>query len=165
MRGILSALFLTNIHRTLLSMPTFIFRFTCALLFTLTLTPTFAQQRLPVKQLNIGIHVIQAEIAATEAQRQLGLMNRKVMGSNEGMMFIFDRPNAYCMWMKNTLIPLSVAFINSEGVIVNIEEMQPKTEVNHCASKPALYALEMNAGWFKRKSIQAGNKISGLATP
>lgn len=163
MRGILSALSALSIYNT---MPTFIFRFICTLPVTFaylfTCASAIAQQQRVTKQFNIGIHVIKAEIAATQAQRQIGLMNRQQMGQNEGMMFIFDRPNNHCMWMKNTLIPLSVAFIDNDGVIVNIEEMKPQTEVNHCASKPVRFALEMNAQWFKQKGIQPGSKISGL---
>ena len=121
-----------------------------------------AQQKLPVSQFAAGIFVIEAEVASTEAQRELGLMNRKELGSNQGMMFIFDRSYGYCMWMKNTLIPLSVAFLDDSGVILNIEEMLPQTETNHCAAKPALYALEMNAEWFKRKGIKPGTKITLL---
>lgn len=108
------------------------------------------------------MHVIQAEMATTEVQRQLGLMHRKILGPNQGMMFVFDRPQQQCMWMKNTLIPLSVAFIDNKNVILNIEEMQPNTERNHCATQPALYALEMNANWFKRKGIKPGAKVEGL---
>jgi uncharacterized protein len=134
---------------------TFLFR----ILLLLSCTSAFAQQLFPTQQFRIGMHVIQAELASTETQRQLGLMQRKTLGPNQGMMFIFDRPQQHCMWMKNTLIPLSVAFINREGVIVNIEEMQPQTENNHCAIEPALYALEMNANWFKRKGIKPGSKV------
>jgi len=140
-------------------MQTLILRAAGSILLTLIITSALAQQKLPVKKLTVRMYVIQAEVAATEAQRATGLMNRKTMGQNEGMLFIFDRPSGYCMWMKNTLIPLSVAFINSDGIILNIEEMPPQTEKNHCAMKPALYALEMNAGWFKRKNIKPGTKI------
>ncbi len=133
-----------------------------ALLFTCAITSAWAQQKLPVTKFSAGMYVIQAEVASTEIQREIGLMNRKVMGQNEGMMFIFDHPGNQCMWMKNTLIPLSVAFIDKEGVILNIEEMLPQTENNHCAAKPALYALEMNASWFKRKNIKPGTRIEAL---
>lgn len=128
-------------------------------LLTLQHAPSWAQQNFPAQQFTIGMHVIQAEMATTEAQRQLGLMHRKMLGPNQGMMFVFDRPQQYCMWMKNTLIPLSVAFINNKNVILNIEEMQPQTLNNHCAVQPALYALEMNANWFKRKGIKPGDKV------
>ena len=112
--------------------------------------------------LSAGIHLIRAEVAATPSERERGLMHRPQMGPNQGMVFLFDRPAAQCMWMKNTLIPLSVAFIADDGRILNIEDMAPHTEDNHCAAKPARYALEMNRGWFARHGISAGMKISGL---
>lgn len=118
--------------------------------------------KLPVKQLTAGMFLIQAEVANTDAARQRGLMMRSQMGNNEGMVFDFGEPAAVCMWMKNTLIPLSVAFIDVNGQIINIEDMQPQTLESHCAKKPVRYALEMNQGWFKQKNIQAGFKIGGL---
>lgn len=121
-----------------------------------------AQTKLPVKQLSAGIYVIQAEVAASEADRQQGLMMRTKMGSNEGMVFDFGAPAGVCMWMKNTLLPLSVAFIDGEGKIVNIEDMQPQTTDSHCAKKVVRYALEMNQGWFRQKNIKPGSKIEGL---
>ena len=131
-----------------------------ALLFNLT--QAGAQQRLPVTTLNIGIHLIQAEVAIRDDERAQGLMFRKNMGINEGMVFRFGSPNKVCMWMKNTLIPLSVAFIDEQGSIINIEDMQPETLEAHCSEKPARYALEMNQGWFKKKSIKAGSSVTGL---
>lgn len=113
-------------------------------------------------KLTAGIHLIKAEVAATDAQRQQGLMFREKMDSNNGMVFIFDQPNGQCMWMKNTLLPLSVAFIDDEGKIVNIEDMQPQTLDSHCSKKPVRYALEMNLGWFKQKNIKPGMTIEGL---
>lgn len=121
-------------------------------------TPT----ELPVTRLSIGIHLIQAEVAARPQEREKGLMNRPQMGSNQGMIFLFGQPTPICMWMKNTLIPLSVAFIAEDGSILNIEDMQPQTETSHCTIKPAIYALEMNLGWFAKRGIKAGSKISGL---
>jgi len=118
--------------------------------------------KLPVKQLSAGMYLIQAEVADTDAARQRGLMMRNYMASNEGMVFDFGEPATVCMWMKNTLIPLSVAFIDANGLIVNIEDMQPQTLESHCAKKSVRYALEMNQGWFKQKNIQAGFKIGGL---
>ena len=115
--------------------------------------------------LSAGIHVIRAEVAATPTDRARGLMHRPQMGANQGMVFLFDQPAALCMWMKNTLIPLSVAFIADDGRILNIEDMAPQTEDNHCAAKPARYALEMNRGWFAKHGISAGMKISGLPKP
>ncbi|MFC5475062.1 DUF192 domain-containing protein [Paraherbaspirillum soli] len=119
-------------------------------------------QHFPVTSLNVGIHLIKAEVATTEAQREQGLMFREKMGSNEGMVFQFGAPQGICMWMKNTLIPLSVAFIDETGKIINIEEMKAQTLDSHCAQQPAFYALEMNKGWFKQKNIKPGTVIEGL---
>lgn len=124
--------------------------------------PAAAQQKFPVMPLNIGVHLIKAEVAADDPSRQQGLMFRKSMGANEGMLFVFDEPARICMWMKNTYLPLSVAFLDKEGRIINIEDMQPQTTDSHCAAKPALYALEMNQGWFKKKNILAGTRVMGL---
>jgi uncharacterized membrane protein (UPF0127 family) len=121
-----------------------------------------SQARLPVTELRAGMHVIKAEVAATEASRKIGMMMRTQMGANEGMVFDFQESQQYCMWMKNTLIPLSVAFIDEKGIIVNIEEMQAEKLDSHCAKKPVRYALEMNKEWFKQKNIKAGTKIVGL---
>jgi len=123
---------------------------------------TPAQQKFQAIPLTAGMHVIQAEVAATDAERQQGLMYREKMGPNEGMVFLFEAPAGVCMWMKNTLIPLSVAFIAEDGKIVNIEDMQPQTMDSHCAKKPVRYALEMNKGWFKQKNIKPGSVIHGL---
>jgi uncharacterized membrane protein (UPF0127 family) len=122
----------------------------------------FAQQRLPATTLNIGIHLIKAEVAIRDDERAQGLMYRETMGMNEGMVFRFASSNQVCMWMKNTFLPLSVAFIDESGSIINIEDMQPETLVAHCSRKPARFALEMNRGWFKTKNIKAGSHISGL---
>lgn len=126
--------------------------------------PAFAQQptRFPVISLNAGIHVIRAEVAASDADRQQGLMFREKMGPNEGMVFLFAGPASVCMWMKNTLIPLSVAFLDENGKIVNIEDMQPQTTDSHCAKRPIRYALEMNQGWFRQKNLKPGSIIEGL---
>jgi uncharacterized membrane protein (UPF0127 family) len=112
--------------------------------------------------LTAGIHVIRAEVALAPDERSKGLMFRKALGPNQGMVFLFDEPAVQCMWMRNTLIPLSVAFIADDGRILNVEDMAPQTEDNHCAAKPARYALEMNKGWFVKHGIAAGAKISGL---
>ena len=124
--------------------------------------PAMAQQKFKTIPLTAGMHVIQAEVAATESEREQGLMYREKLGPNEGMVFLFEAPAHVCMWMKNTLIPLSVAFIDENGRIVNIENMQPQTTDSHCAKKPIRYALEMNRGWFKEKNIKPGSMIQGL---
>ncbi len=116
----------------------------------------------PVTRLQTGMHVIEAEIAANQPTRMQGLMFRKEMGSGQGMAFVFDEPSKQCMWMKNTLLPLSVAFIDASGKIINIEDMEPQTETNHCSGRAAKYALEMNLGWFAKRGIKAGDAIKGL---
>jgi uncharacterized membrane protein (UPF0127 family) len=125
-----------------------------------------AQQvaKFPVVSLTIGIHVIKAEVAANEAQREQGLMFREKMGQNEGMVFLLDAPSSVCMWMKNTSLPLSVAFIDANGKIINIDDMKPQTTDSHCSKGAAKYALEMNRGWFKQKNIKPGSVIDGLPT-
>ncbi|HEV7814072.1 MAG TPA: DUF192 domain-containing protein [Janthinobacterium sp.] len=121
-------------------------------------------QQFATTQLSAGVHLIQAEVAVSEAQREQGLMFREKMPANAGMVFVFDAPATQCMWMKNTLLPLSVAFIDAEGKIVNIEDMQAQTLDSHCSKKavPVLYALEMNLGWFKQKNIKPGTVIANL---
>ena len=113
-------------------------------------------------ELSVGIHRIPAEVANTDESRTVGLMQRKSMPTNSGMLFVFNQEAQHCMWMRNTLIPLAVAFIDGQGRIINIEEMLPLTENNHCAIKPAKFALEMNAGWFKRRGYAAGTPIAGI---
>lgn len=126
-------------------------------------TPARAQQpELPTTTLNAGIYLIQAEVAGTPATRSLGLMRRKAMAQGAGMLFVFDELAGHCMWMKNTLIPLSVAFLDERGRIINIADMQPLDETSHCASRPARFALEMTQGWFKQRGIVAGAAIQGL---
>lgn len=121
-------------------------------------------QQFASTQLSAGVHLIQAEVAVNDAQREQGLMFREKMPANAGMVFVFDAPGTQCMWMKNTLLPLSVAFIDAEGKIVNIEDMQAQTLDSHCSKKavPVRYALEMNLGWFKQKNIKPGTVIANL---
>jgi uncharacterized protein len=121
-----------------------------------------ALAQMPVAQLSAGIYLIRAEVANTFDTRATGLMFRKSLAPNEGMLFVFPDPEIHCMWMKNTLIPLSVAFIDPAGTIVSVSEMQPQTETTHCAAAPAKYALEMNRGWFAAKGLKAGTAIRGL---
>ncbi len=124
--------------------------------------PALAQSRFPVTTLNIGVHLIKAELAIRDEERAQGLMFREQLGANEGMVFRFPENRPVCMWMKNTFVPLSVAFIDETGKIINIEDMQPQTQDAHCAKRPARYALEMNQGWFRQKSVKPGAKIDGL---
>jgi len=121
----------------------------------------FAQ--LPAIELSAGIHLIRAEVANTFESRAQGLMFRKHLGPNEGMLFVFPQAEAHCMWMKNTLIPLSVAFMDAQGRIVSISEMQPQTETSHCAAAPAKFALEMTGGWFAAKGLKPGATLQGVS--
>ncbi len=121
-----------------------------------------ALAQMPVVELSAGMYLVRAEVANTFDSRATGLMFRKSLATNEGMLFVFPEPEMTCMWMKNTLIPLSVAFIDATGKIVSISEMQPQTETTHCAAAPAKYALEMNRGWFSSKGLKAGAAIRGL---
>jgi uncharacterized membrane protein (UPF0127 family) len=132
-----------------------------ALTFSMA-TAAFAQQQFPVMDLTAGMYRIEAEVASTQPQRMLGLMHRKSMPSQHGMLFVFDTPARHCMWMRNTLLPLAVAFLDEQGRIINVEEMIPETEDNHCAAQPARYALEMNAGWFKARGFGPGAAIAGV---
>lgn len=124
-----------------------------------------APARLPTVQLTAGIHLITAELAVDDRTRARGLMFREQLPPNHGMLFVFDRPGLHCMWMRNTLIPLSVAFIEDDGTIVNVAHMKPHDESSHCATKPVRYALEMTQGWFAQKGIQPGMKIGRLPPP
>ena len=121
-----------------------------------------AQSAMPVLELTAGFHRIEAEVAANDQNRQVGLMNRKAMPPQHGMLFVFNHENTHCMWMRNTLLPLSVAFMDAGGTIINIEDMQPQTEENHCARRPARFALEMNLGWFAQRGIKPGMKLNGI---
>ncbi|BAO28894.1 hypothetical protein SUTH_01094 [Sulfuritalea hydrogenivorans sk43H] len=120
------------------------------------------QPQLPLVELLAGMHRIEAEVAATSESRQIGMMQRTVMPPHRGMLFVFPEMAKHCMWMRNTLLPLSVAFLDEKGGIINIEDMQPRTEVNHCATRPARYALEMNLGWFRSRGLGAGFAITGI---
>lgn len=119
-------------------------------------------QDFPRISVSIGVHLVKAELAATQETRARGLMFREKLGQNEGMVFRFPAPRQVCMWMKNTLIPLSVAFIGADGRIINIEDMRPQTTDEHCSQQAALYALEMRQGWFKQRNIKPGELVSGL---
>jgi uncharacterized protein len=119
------------------------------------------QPRLPTVTLTAGMHNIVAEVARTPLQRQIGMMMRTAMAQHEGMLFVFDEPSPQCFWMRNTLLPLSIAFIADDGTIVNVAEMQPKSDDSHCSVKPVRYALEMNQGWFSKRGLKAGTKLRG----
>lgn len=138
-------------------------RLSC-LLLTLT-GPAWSQEtpqlNLPRVTLTAGMHLIHAQVAATHQQRAVGLMFRKEMPAGEGMLFVFEQPSSQCFWMKNTLLPLTAAFVADDGTIVNLADMQPQTEKTHCSTKPVRFVLEMNQGWFAKRGIKAGSKLAG----
>ena len=134
--------------------------FLCLLPFTAPAMAESTGMNFPVTTLKAGKHLIRAEVASTEAQREQGLMFRRELPKNNGMLFVFDRPAR--SWMKNTALPLSVAFIDANGTILNIEKMEPFTLDSHCSKGWIRYALEMNKNWFAKNGIKAGSKISGL---
>lgn len=121
------------------------------------------QMNLPRVKLSAGMHQIDAQVARTHEQRMIGLMHRKDMPQHEGMLFVFEQPAQQCFWMKDTLLPLSVAFLAEDGTVINIAEMAPQTLQSHCSAGPVRYVLEMNSGWFAKKGVKPGMKIQGLA--
>ena len=135
------------------------------LLVMLAVLPAAAQEgpqpRLETIPLTAGMHIIQAELAQTPAQQMIGMMNRREMGANEGMLFVNSDVAQRCFWMRNTLIPLSIAFIADDGTIVNIADMQPRSDDSHCSARPVRYALEMRQGWFAKRGLKAGFKLRG----
>ena len=118
-------------------------------------------QELPAIRLNAGMHIVKAEVAHTPDQRGVGLMHRKTMPANDGMLFVFEQPAPQCFWMKNTLLPLSIAFLADDGTVTSIADMAPGSLDSHCSSQPVRYALEMNQGWFAKRGIKPGSKLSG----
>ena len=122
---------------------------------------TGPQPKLPTLEIGAGMHRIQAELARAPVEQMTGMMFRTRMGTHEGMLFANPEPETRCFWMRNTLIPLAIAFIDDDGTIVNIAEMQPRSEQTHCSAKPVRYALEMNQGWFDKRGIKPGYKLRG----
>jgi len=119
------------------------------------------QLQLPRIQLQAGMHQIQVQVAATPDQRAIGLMHRAEMPQGEGMLFAFEQASQQCFWMKNTLLPLTAAFIADDGSIVNLADMKPQTTDAHCSDQPVRWVLEMNQGWFAKRGIKAGYKLQG----
>ena len=120
-----------------------------------------AQTQLPRVRISAGMYQIDAQVAQTPRQREIGLMFRKEMPQTEGMIFVFEQPATQCFWMRNTLLPLTAAFVADDGRIVNLADMQAQTEDSHCSKEPVRYVLEMNQGWFAKKNIVAGSKLGG----
>jgi len=119
------------------------------------------QLQLPRIQLQAGMHQIQTQVAATPDQRSIGLMHRAEMPQSEGMLFAFEQASQQCFWMKNTILPLTAAFIADDGTIVNLADMKPQTTDAHCSEQPVRWVLEMNQGWFAKRGIKAGFKLQG----
>ena len=141
----------------------FIKAITMALLFISALAQAqdVAQLNLPHVQLTAGMHLIDAQVALTSAQQATGLMHRKEMPATEGMLFVFEQASRQCFWMKNTLLPLTAAFIADDGTITNLADMKPQTTDAHCSTQPVRFVLEMNQGWFAKRGIRAGFKLGG----
>lgn len=119
------------------------------------------QPRLPMVQITAGMHLIRAEVAQTPSQQAMGMMFRTEMGANEGMLFVNDDRGMRCFWMRNTLIPLTIAFIADDGTIVNLADMQPQSDESHCSAAPVRFALEMRQGWFAQRGLKAGLRLRG----
>ena len=132
-------------------------------LLTLAGLPAGAEQpqQLQMVTLTAGMHNVRAQLAISPDQRQIGLMYRREMPTNEGMLFVFEDASRQCFWMRNTPLPLTIAFVADDGTIVNLADMKPLSEDSHCSSKPVRYALEMNAGWFAKRGIGPGFKLGG----
>jgi uncharacterized membrane protein (UPF0127 family) len=119
------------------------------------------QPKLPTVQLQAGMHAIRAEVASTLSQQATGLMHRREMAQHEGMLFVYEEPGVHCFYMRNTLLPLSLAFIADDGTIVHIDDMKPLTLDSHCPPRPVRFVLEMNQGWFAKRNIRPGFRLSG----
>jgi uncharacterized protein len=119
------------------------------------------QLNLPRLQLTAGMHLIDTQLALSPEHRTIGLMFRKEMPTNEGMLFVFEQASKQCFWMKNTLLPLTAAFVADDGTIINLADMKPQTTDSHCSTQPVRYVLEMNQGWFAKRGIKAGAKLGG----
>jgi uncharacterized protein len=134
----------------------------CLALAAALLSASIAFAKPPIKPLTIGNQTIQAEIVATPADRQQGLMFRESMPANQGMLFVFDDVASHCFWMKNTPLPLTIGFLDEAGKLINTVDMAPFDESSHCPTKPAKYALEMNKGWFVKHHVKNGAVVKGL---
>lgn len=130
-------------------------------LFTNAWSQGAPQTQLPRIQLKAGMHLIDAQVASTPEQRATGLMHRPSMPTHEGMLFVFEQPAVQCFWMKNTLLPLTAAFVADDGTIVNLADMKPQTLDSHCSSQPVRFVLEMNQGWFTKRGLVAGTRLGG----
>ena len=149
-------------RRTFVSYALFLF---CFMVFfpgkSAAVDPRYLVSGLPRTLLEIKELEIEVEVATGEAVN-IGMMFRTYLAKNEGMLFVFEPPRRTGMWMENTLIPLSVAFLSEDGIILNIEKMEPLTRDLHLSSGVAAFALEMNQGWFERNDVKPGDAVRGL---
>ena len=141
-------------------------RFFSTAFFLLWCVLSFAQDQPQTQlariKLQLGMYQIDTQVAQTPDQRSVGLMFRSDMPAHEGMLFMFEQPSIQCFWMKNTLLPLTAAFVADDGTIVNLADMKPQSTDSHCSLKPVRFVLEMHQGWFAKKGFKAGNKLVGL---
>ena len=159
----MTIIFMTIISRSSLRIAFYLVSITLLLLLSL---PSFSQEgpQLNLQRIKIsaGMHQIDTQLAMTPIERQIGLMNRPSMPAHEGMLFVFEQPSKQCFWMKNTLLPLTAAFVADDGTIVNLVDMKPQVLDSHCSTKEVRYVLEMNQGWFAKRGIKPGFKLSGV---
>ena len=138
----------------------------CCALATLSCAaqPPAAQPQLSLPRVRLTVEGqrIDAQVASSEAARATGLMHRRELPEGEGMLFVFERAGVQCFWMRDTLIPLTAAFILEDGRIANLADMQPLDERTHCSAAPVRYVLEMNQGWFAQRGIRAGARVRSL---
>ena len=139
-------------------------KYLLALLFVLPLAlAAQTPQSLDTTELTIGDHTLTTELATTSSERSIGLMFRESMGEYEAMLFVYDNRAQRCFWMQNTLIPLTLAFIDDDGIILQLADMEPQTTTSHCSQDPVRYALEVNQGWFERHGLGVGDRVNGIA--
>jgi uncharacterized membrane protein (UPF0127 family) len=133
-------------------------------LLPLLLLGACGKKNLPVRTIDVDGHAIEVEIAATSKHRETGLMHRESLPADAGMLFMYNDERPRSFWMKNTLIPLDIAFVGRDGTIVKIAQMEPISVERTQSLYPATYALEMNVGWFAAHDVQAGDKITRIPT-
>ncbi len=129
---------------------------------TMTVAASLAQAQLPEISVTVNGHKLTAEVAHTDATRTRGLMHRRMLPENRGMLFIFPDASPLAFWMKNTYVPLSIAYLDDTGVIINITDMKPLTTTTYPSAGPAKYALEVNQGWFAKRGIGPGARVEGI---
>lgn len=116
-------------------------------------------QEVRTEKIRIGDVTVTAEIADSDDLRARGLMNRDSLPENHGMLFVYGTAQVRSFWMRNTRIPLDIAFIDAGGVIINIERMEPQSDQNYYSQGPMMYALEMDQGWFEANDVGPGDRL------